>query len=129
MNHYFVAAGVLAFIVGIVHSLLGEHLIFRRMRTHGLVPTNGGQSLHTAHVRILWATWHIATAMGWGIGAILFWLAMPSSVPAARSAITLSVVASMLASSTLVLVGTKGRHPGWVGLLGVAVLTVLGSYA
>ncbi len=33
----------------------------------------------------------------------------------------------MLAASGLVLIGTKGRHPGWAGLLGVAVLVWLGS--
>lgn len=129
MNPYLIAAGVLALIVGVVHSFLGERLIFRRMRTQGLVPTEGGQSLHTAHVRILWATWHIATAMGWGMAAMLFWLAQPSSAPLVPSAFTLSVLVSMLASSALVLVGTQGRHPGWIGLLGVAILTAWGAYA
>jgi hypothetical protein len=29
----------------------------------------------------------------------------------------------------LVLVGTQGKHPGWVGLLVVAVLAIIGAYA
>ena len=38
MNWYLTAAALLAFFVGLVHSILGEHLIFRKMRagTHPL---------------------------------------------------------------------------------------------
>lgn len=129
MNPYFFSAGALAILVGAVHSVLGERLIFRHMRTHSFVPTDGGQSLRTHELRILWATWHIATVMGWGMAGILFWLARPSSTHIIQSAASWSVAAAMLASSVLVLVGTKGKHPGWVGLLGVATLTVLGCYA
>ena len=42
-------------------------------------------------------------------------------------AIVAEVIATaVLASAALVLVGTKGRHPGWIGLLVVAVLAWLG---
>ena len=129
MNWYFVAAGVLTFAIGLIHSALGERVIFRRMRSSGFIPTNGGQVLREPHVRILWASWHVVTAIGWCVGVVLFWLALPSSRQAARSLVAEAVVASMLASSILVLVGTKGKHLGWVGLLGVALLTVLGLNA
>lgn len=79
MNLYFIAAAVLAFVVGLVHSSLGEWLIFGRMRVVGLVPTNGGSVLHERHVRILWANWHVATAFGWCLAVVLAWLAPPSS--------------------------------------------------
>lgn len=39
------------------------------------------------------------------------------------------IIAAMLASSLLVLVGTKGKHLGWVGLLGVAMLASVGLCA
>jgi len=46
MNAYFVAAAATAFVVGLVHSVLGEKLIFQRLRQGGgLVPTNGGNVL------------------------------------------------------------------------------------
>ena len=128
MNWYFAAAGTLAFVVGLVHSFLGERLIFSRLRVTGLVPTNGGSVLHERHVRILWASWHVVTVLGWCIAALLFWLSMPTPARAAQSVIAPLVIASMLISSILVLVGTKGKHPGWAGLLGVAVLTALGTY-
>lgn len=128
MNMYFVAAGTLTFVVGLIHSILGERLIFRRMRSAGFIPTNGGQVLHEPHVRILWASWHLVTVMGWCIAAGLLWLALPSSIHLVQSVVPKAVAATMLASSFLVLVGTKGKHPGWVGLLGVAILTALGFY-
>lgn len=133
MNSYFLAAGILLFIVGLTHSVLGERLVFRRMRSAGFIPTNGGQLLREPHVRILWASWHLGTAMGWGISAILFWLALPSSrffVPSPIFApIVAAMAVSMFACAALVLIGTKGRHPGWLGLLGVAVLITTGMYA
>lgn len=129
MNWYFVAAGVLLFAIGLVHSAFGERLIFRRMRSAGFIPTNGGQVLREPHVRILWATWHIVTVMGWCVAATLFWLALPTSRNQAQSFVTAAVLASTLASSLLVLVGTKGKHPGWAGLLGVAILITMGLYA
>ena len=128
MNWYFVAAGALAFVVGLVHSILGERLVFSRMRAAGFIPTNGGAVLREHHVRILWATWHVVTALGWCVAALLAWLSLPAPNHEAQSIIVPLIVASMLASSLLVLVGTKGRHPGWVGLLGVAVLAVVGAY-
>ena len=129
MNTYLIASAVLAFVVGGVHSALGEWLIFRRMRFAGFVPTNGGTVLQERHVRILWASWHIATAFGWGIAAILFCLALPSSSHDLTRPVSLAISVAMLASSLLVLIGTKGKHPGWVGLLGVAVLAFMGQNA
>lgn len=129
MNYFFIAAGALAFIVGLVHSVLGERLVFRRLRDDkALVTTVGGSLLHEAHVRILWATWHATTVLGWCVAAILVWLALPAAGPAPL-ALTAAIVAAMSASAALVLVGTRGKHPGWVGLSGVALLTWMGHFA
>jgi hypothetical protein len=127
MNLYFVAAAVLLAIVGAIHTVLGERLIFSRMRVAGVIPTNGGQLLRERNVRILWATWHLVTVMGWGTAAMLYWLGQPST--GSYPFLSVMVTVSMLTGSALVLVGTRGKHPGWVGLLGVAVLTALGQYA
>lgn len=127
MNSYFAAAGVLAFLVGLAHSVLGEILIFRRMRKGGLVPTDGGSLLEERHVRILWASWHVLTALGWFIGAVLCWLSLSRSDSESFAFIESGIIIAMLVGSAFVLVGTRGKHPGWVGLLGVAVLVWLGS--
>jgi ABC-type Mn2+/Zn2+ transport system permease subunit len=126
MNSYFVAAAFLAFLVGLVHSILGEVLIFRRMRRGGLIPTEGGALLRESNVRILWASWHVLTVFGWLVAAILFWLSRQSSQQSSHAFIESAIIVSMLAGSAFVLVGTKARHPGWVGLLGVAILVWMG---
>lgn len=126
MNACLVTAAVLAFLVGLVHSVLGERLIFRRLRQGRLVPTNGGSLLQERHVRILWASWHVLTVFGWCIAAVLLWLSLPSSSPSSALFIEHAVVIAMLAGSALVFFGTKARHLGWVGLLAVAVFVWLG---
>ena len=126
MNSYLFSAGALAFIIGCVHSGLGERYIFCRMRTQGFIPTNGGQLLRKSHVQILWATWHVATAISWGVSATLVCYSLPERSGSMPTAVGAAIAMSMLASSMLVLVGTRGRHPGWLGLLGVALLTVIG---
>ena len=93
------------------------------MRQGGVIPTNGGRFIGERHVRILWASWHVLTALGWCLAAIFFWLAR--APPAGSDFPSQAIVSATLASSALVLVGTQGRHPGWVVLLGVAVLAWL----
>jgi hypothetical protein len=125
MNWFFASAAALSVVVGMAHSVLGEVLIFSRMRHGGFIPTNGARLIGEGHVRILWASWHVLTVFGWCIAAILFWLSQASQ-STAHAPLAKAVALSMLVGAVLVFVGTKARHPGWAGLLGVAVLTWLG---
>lgn len=127
MNKYFVAASAFAFVVGLAHSVLGEVLIFRRLRLRGLVPTNGGNVLGERHVRIIWATWHIVTVFGWCLGAVLLRLSLPAGRAGSAVFIEQAIVLAALAASALVLFGTLGKHPGWIGLLAMAVCAWLGQ--
>ena len=126
MNPYFVAAASTAFVVGLVHSVLGEILIFRRLRLRGLVPTKGGNVLHERHVRIIWATWHIVTVFGWCLGAVLLRLSLPAGSSGSAVFIEQAIVLAALAASALVLFGTRAKHPGWIGLLVMALCTWAG---
>ena len=102
-------------------------MIFRRMRSKSFIPTNGGRVIGEGHVRIIWASWHVLTVFGWLIGAALVWLAaMPVQLQNQGTLLTV-IAAAMLVNSALVFIATKGRHPGWVGLLAVAALTWLGQ--
>jgi hypothetical protein len=126
MNTYFFAAGLLLILIGLVHSILGERLIFRRMREGGFIPTEGGSVLREPHVRILWATWHVVSVLGFGFAALLLWLAQPAQAQLAQAFIAPTLIAALAASSALVLIGTKGKHPGWIGLLAAAGLVWAG---
>ncbi|MEM8488050.1 MAG: hypothetical protein AAF564_21045 [Bacteroidota bacterium] len=123
MHPYLLAAAIAAAIVGLVHSVLGEVLIFSRMRSdRQIIPTVGKPLLHERHVRILWATWHIASIFGWALAAVLFSLAQPASEMLLQEVVVHAIAGGMFASGLLVLIATKGKHPGWLGLLVVAAL-------
>lgn len=126
MNLYLLLAGSLAFIVGLVHSVLGERMIFSHLRTRGWVPVQGGQLLREHQVRIVWASWHLVTIFGWCLAAVLVCLALPGGPGGPQMVIGGAIVVTMLLGAALVFAATRGRHLGWLGLLGVAVLTALG---
>lgn len=116
-----IAAG-LAVLTGIVHSVLGELLIFRHLRSGTLVPAQDAPPLKNRNIRIIWATWHLATVFGWAFAAVLARLAMD---PQAQllSLVVSAIFVAYASGALLVFVGTRGRHPGWVALAAVAALT------
>lgn len=115
MDAWLTAAAILLAITGLVHSLLGERLIFRHLREGTWVPQRGAPPLRARHVRILWATWHLASVLGAGFAVILWSLAGTPDAPARQLVLPALGGASAL-GALLVLVGTRGRHPGWVAL-------------
>ena len=127
MQTLFLAAGVIAVITSLVHSVLGEILIFRHVRNAGLVPALGAPPLRARNIRILWATWHLASVFGWAFAGLLLRLAFGH--PAPSSLIVSAIVFAYLGGAILVLIGTKGRHPGWIALSAVAILTLVAASA
>lgn len=130
MRFFILAAGALCIVLGLVHSLMGEYLIFKGRRKPGtLVPTISKEGLKEKYLPIIWATWHLVSLLGFGIGLILLSLSI-SNENLDRGEFgfiidTLSI--AMLASSVLVFIATKGRHMGWFVLLVIAILLFLGK--
>jgi hypothetical protein len=123
MHSLLVTAAVIATVTGFVHSLLGERLIFRHLRASSLVPSLPAPPLQSRHVRILWATWHLASVFAWALAGMLLLLSQDSAAAlSARSVLGASALA-FLVGSLLVLIGTRGRHPGWVALGAVGILS------
>ncbi len=130
MNIYFLIAGILCFTLGIIHSILGEYLIFKgKRRTGNIVPTKGNKELRERHLRIIWSTWHLSSFFGWCIGAFLIKTSLNQNTIDAEfiNFIISSTVTAMFASSLLVLIGTKGKHPGWVVLMLIGILLLIGN--
>jgi hypothetical protein len=98
MNPYLAAAAALAVLVGLVHSVLGERFVFSRMRQGELVPTNGGTVLRQPHVRILWASWHALSVLGWAIAAAILLLAAEPSLDNLHASLLHVMAVAMLAS-------------------------------
>jgi len=121
----YMTAAMVAALTGLAHSVLGEVLIFRHLREGGLVPTLAAPPLRVRNIRILWATWHLATLFGWAFAGVLFQLALGR--PMSASFVIGAMLFAYLGGALLVLVGTRGRHPGWIALTAVAALTAAGN--
>ncbi|SEM12284.1 hypothetical protein SAMN04515666_107247 [Bosea lupini] len=128
MQSYLLAAGVLMILIGIAHSVIGEILIFRQRRAGAIVPLLAPPPLRERHLRILWANWHLCSVLGWGLAALLIVIAGSPDLPTYAPSIRIIAIAT-LAGSLLVLYATRGRHPGWLGLLVAAGLAWLGQSA
>ncbi len=111
-------AGILAVLLGAVHSVLGEKLIFSDWRANP--PT-----ILRRHRNILWASWHIVSFLGLGIGGAFIWLSGKTDLIASLKPVLLSLALGFALSGLIVLYATRGRHPGWIVLLTIAVLTFL----
>ncbi|MBL8305382.1 MAG: hypothetical protein JNM33_01710 [Rubrivivax sp.] len=127
MNAPLLLAGTLAVAVAAVHSVQGERLLFARLRWGSWIPTEGGALLREAHVRILWASWHVLSVFGLLAAAGLFWAALVPLPAGTRAVVAGGVAGAMGLGSLLVLVGTRGRHAGWVGMGVVAGLSGWGA--
>ena len=127
MHTTLLAAGLLALLIGAIHSLFGEWLIFRHLRRGGIVPTLPAPPLSLRHVRIVWATWHIGSVFGAAFAALLLEAALHGDPHAFRALAGWATILAYSASALLVLVGTRARHPGWIGLGIVASLVWWGT--
>jgi len=130
MNTYLFIAGILFFFLGIAHSVIGEYLIFKDKRDKGsIVPSKKSAELKERHLRIIWATWHLSSFLGWSIGAILIKISLEQNQlnSIISNFIVQAIIYATFISSFLVLFGTKGKHPGWVGFLLIGILLIIGS--
>jgi len=122
MNTALVVAAAGLALVGVVHSLLGEVLVFRGLRKRGIVPTGGQPVLREHHVRILWGSWHVVTVLGWALSALLWRLGTGAADADLGAWVADVAAAAVSASGLLVFFATDGRHPAWAVLLVVATL-------
>ena len=125
MNHWLVGAAALVFIIGLVHSWLGELRVFRHLRRGGVVPTGGDPVLRAFQTRILWASWHLVTVLAWALAALLLWLAQPAAQVASGGTVERICAVALVAGAGLVLWSNRGRHPAWIALLAAAALVAL----
>jgi hypothetical protein len=103
-------------------------LIFQHLRESTLIPSLPAPPLKVRNVRILWATWHITSVLGWAFAGLLWQLANNPSGELSASVVLGTAAAAFLASAVLVFVGTRARHPGWVALGAVGVLSWMAAH-
>ncbi|MEP3889659.1 MAG: hypothetical protein ABJN69_04280 [Hellea sp.] len=120
MNVLLLIAGLLSILLGLAHSLLGERLIFKGWRkTPPAIPRR--------HQNIIWASWHIGSFLGFGIGGALIWLSHFPDWTSGLAPMLMSLFVGFVLSGLIVLYGTRGKHPGWIVLLAIAALTLLST--
>lgn len=130
MNLYILIAAILCLILGIVHSFLGEYLIFKLKRKKGnLIPSIASSDFKERHLRIVWATWHLTSLLAFLIGALLIKTSLEQSAfnPNIYSFIIESITYTMFSASLLVLIGTRAKHTAWVVLIIIGTLLILGT--
>lgn len=115
MSALLAAGAVLAFGIGLAHSVLGERYILVRLFRRRDLPKLFGADTFTR--RTLRFAWHLTTLAWWGFAAQM---ALASRAPAVESPLLQAIAWTFLASALLGLAVTRGRHLAWPVLLAIA---------
>jgi hypothetical protein len=121
---WLMVAAVLAFAIGLAHSVLGERYILVRLFRRGNLPQLFGGTIFTE--RTLRFAWHLTTVAWWGAGAMFFCMAQG---PLSSSTVSAILAVVFLASGTIALVGSRGRHLSWLVFLIIGVIALYGAHA
>jgi hypothetical protein len=115
MSALLAIGAVLAFGIGLAHSVLGERYILIRLFRRRDLPKLFGADTFTR--RTLRFAWHLTTLAWWGFAAQM---ALASRAPAAESPLLQAIAWTFLASALLGLAVTRGRHLAWPVFLAIA---------
>jgi len=122
VNALLYIAALLLVTIGIAHSYLGERYVLGRVFRHVELPRLAGSSLYMR--RVLRFAWHVTSIAWWGLGAIVVMLARPAS---SAHAVGVAVGVTSLATSVVVLAGSRGRHVAWPLFLLIGIITIYAS--
>jgi hypothetical protein len=119
----YLVAALLAFGVGLAHSILGErYILIRLFRRTDLPKVFGG----TEFIRTLRFAWHLTTVAWWGAASLFFLMAQRPLSSAAVSGVLAGV---FLVSAVITLVASRGRHLAWPVFLTIGVIALYGAQA
>lgn len=120
MNIALFSAACLTLVLGIAHSVLGEVLIFKRLRSSGSMSGGTRSDLAPRQWAALWATWHLVTLLAFGLAAILIHMSVNPS--ASFAGLKTVFIATFVVSALFWVYGTSGKHPAWIVFLIIAAL-------
>ena len=124
MNAYLFAAGLLAVLIGLAHSWLGERFIVARLLRRNDLPHLFGSDVFTR--RTLRFAWHLTTVAWWGFAALLWRLATASELGLVGRNIATMIGWTFLVSAFVAGVGSRGRHLSWLVFTAIAALAWFG---
>lgn len=119
MNTALIAAAVLAVLIGIAHSVLGErYILLRLFRRDSLPELFGGVEFTKRTLRF---AWHVTTLAWWGYAALL--VVMARGATSLQSA-ALVVAATFLSTGAVALVASRGRHLSWIVFAAIGAIAL-----
>ena len=101
-------AGSILFLIGGLHSFLGERLVFPRLFALAELPLLRRDRAYTENV--LRFAWHLTSLAWWGLSALLFALA---ASPHNQHVLGLVLGAVPFLSGLVILFSCGPRHPAW----------------
>ncbi len=115
-------AAVLAFGVGLAHTVLGERWLLGPLLAPG---RRQGMLEKSAIARqTLRFAWHITTIAWWGPAAMLVWLSRQPLDPTGRAFVLIFAVMFVVTGLTTLVV-SRGRHLAWPVFLAIAGLSLV----
>ena len=116
----FVAAG-LCFVLGLVHSTMGERFILIPLFRRAELPKLLGSTAFTE--RTLRFAWHLTTIAWWGLAVIFYFMAWDRLSASAASGVLAGI---FLASAAVTMVLSRGRHLAWLVMLAIGAIALYG---
>lgn len=106
--------------VGLIHSVLGERYVLRRLARVDKLPrlVLGGREMMVPLLRF---AWHLTTLAWFGIAAILALMAHGSLSNSSAAAV---VAATFLLSGTISIVASRGRHYSWIAFFAIGLIAL-----
>jgi len=111
-----IIGSILLFLIGLVHSYLGEKFILIRLFKRDNLPQLLGSDWFTK--RVLRFAWHLTTVAWWGFAVILYLLSAPSDAIISHILIAIAVVFSV--SGIISFLFTRGKHVSWLIFFAIA---------
>lgn len=122
MNLPLFFAGLLAVLLGLGHSIIGERMVFKGLKER-LAQAEGRPVLSEQQVRVLRGSWHLVTLFGFALGALL----IASAIRELVLDPVLVIGVTMVVSGLYWVAATRGRHPAWIVLFAIAGLCFWGG--
>lgn len=120
-----VIAAFLSFIIGVIHSYLGERYILIRLFRRDNIPVLFGSDSFTKHT--IRFAWHLTTVAWAGFGVILVAISMEQ--PDLKY-LVLKIIGTVFLGSGIFSFGfSKGKHLSWIFFWAIAALCYFSGQA
>lgn len=124
MNFYFFISAVLAFIMGLVHSLMGERYFLPRLFQREDLSSLGSEAYVNRNTRL---AWHLTTIAWWNAAAILIVLSFRQLDQ--TTWIVVRIISNIFfLSGVFSFIGSRGRNLLWVVFMLISLLSWVGTY-